>query len=392
MSDPQIKIPMLDLAAQHATLEEELLEGFSAVISSGRFILGDPVEAFEKDLATLCEAQFAVACHSGTDALWLALTGLGIGVGDAVLCPAYSFFSTAATIARIGATPVFCDIDSATLNLDPYDAIRRAEATPNLRAVISVDLFGRACERAPLAHYCNERGVPIIQDAAQSLGAVDESGHPVGSQSVVTCFSFYPTKNLGALGDAGGIVTADPELRDRMASLRVHGETEPGIYSALGINSRLDALQAVALSVKLRHLGDWSRARHDLARHYDALFATHGAIPSDQAFGSGSISLQTPVPVNPPGEHAYHRYVIRVPAEVRSGLMTTLSREGIASEIYYPRGLHEQPALAEFKPLDPLIETERASRESLALPLYPELGFERVERVVNAVVRALHSG
>jgi len=383
---------MLDLAAQHAEIKTELLAGFATILDSGRFVLGDPVASFESDLAKLCEVRHGLSCNSGTDALWLALRGLGIGEGDAVLCPAYSFFASAATIVRVGATPVFCDIDPATLNLDPEDAIRRVEATPNLRAVISVDLFGRACELGRLDDVCRERGVPIIQDAAQSIGALDTRGRQIGKSTRVACFSFYPTKNLGALGDAGGLVTSDTDLRDRIARLRVHGESKAGVFEEIGINSRMDVLQAVALSIKLRHLERWTRARRRLAQHYDALFAESGATSSGKADSPARLALETPLACSKPARHTYHRYVVRVDAARRAGLIQELDENGIASEIYYPRGLHEQPALAAYRPETPLPETERASRETLALPLYPELGFDGVERVVRVVTRLLSAG
>lgn len=384
---------MLDLRAQHAELEKELLDGFSAVLASGRFVLGEPVEAFESDLAKLCDARHALGCHSGTDALWLALRGLGVGAGDAVLCPAYSFFATAATIVRVGARPIFADILPGSLNLDPEDAIRRAEEVGNLRALISVDLFGRICELGPLEAYCRERGIPIIQDAAQSIGALDASGKAVGSRAEVACFSFYPTKNLGALGDAGGLVTGNSELARAVSRLRVHGESEPCLYDEIGINSRLDTLQAVALGIKLQHLDGWTRARRQLAAHYDALFAERGALPSSdgpgEPFGRMRLPLRTPEPCSAPGRHTYHRYVVRVPADRRAGLSEALEREGIATAIFYPRALHQQPALAAYAPQSVLVETERACRETLALPLFPELGNDRVERVVAAVTRIL---
>jgi dTDP-4-amino-4,6-dideoxygalactose transaminase len=402
MSLTEAKIPMIDLRAQHAELEEEISEGFSAVLASGRFVLGDAVQSFESDLARICRAEFAIGCNSGTDALWLALRGLGIGPGDAVLCPAYSFFATAATIARVGARPIFADIHAATFNLDPIDAIRRAENVERLRAVISVDLFGRVCELGPLEAYCQDRGIHIIQDAAQSIGARDAKGQDIGARSDVACFSFYPTKNLGALGDAGGLVTNDRALSESISRLRVHGESEPGVYEEIGINSRLDALQAVALGVKLRHLGEWTRTRRQLAAHYDALFLDRGARVGDvtenraNAVPTGhrgaELSLLLPANCPSPGRHTYHRYVIRVPAERRDGLVKALAREGIESAVFYPRGLHQQPALAAYAPKTPegnLFETERACRESLALPLFPELGFDRVELVVTAVAKFL---
>lgn len=383
-------IPMIDLAAQHAEIEEELLEGFAEVMASGRFILGEPVTAFEAALAKLCEIRHAISCNSGTDALWLALQALGIGPGDAVLCPAFSFFATAAAIVRVGATPVFADIDPVTLNLDPGDALRRAESTPNLRAVLTADLFGRIASLGPLEPWCRDRDVPIIEDAAQSIGAIDADARPVGAYARVACFSFYPTKNLGALGDAGALVTADAALARRVASLRIHGESEPGVYSTLGVNSRMDALQAIALSIKLRHLERWTRARRQRALHYDALFAERGAVPADVPMAEGTLPLQIPAPLHEPGRHTYHRYVVRVAGERRDALAAALADEGIATEVYYSRGLHQQPALADFAPAEPLPETERAAREVLALPLYPELPIESIERVVGVTARALN--
>jgi len=395
MTATEAKIPMLDLRAQHAELEEELLEGFSAVLASGRFVLGEAVEAFESDLATLCQVPHAIGCNSGTDALWLALRGLGVGPGDSVLCPAYSFFATAATIVRIGARPVFADILPGSLNLDPEDAICRAEEAGPLRAVISVDLFGRVCELGPLEAYCREREISIIQDAAQSIGALDDSGQTIGSRADVACFSFYPTKNLGALGDAGGLVTRNSALARALSQLRVHGESKPGIYDEIGINSRLDALQAVALGIKLRHLDDWTRARRRLAAHYDALFAERGALPSSEdpseTLDEARYPLRMPERCPAPGRHTYHRYVVRVPADRRAKLSEALQREGIASAIFYPLGLHQQPALAEFAPQSALVETERACRETLALPLFPELSVDQVEWVVAAVTRFLEN-
>ncbi len=386
------RIPMLDLAAQHAEIEEELLEGFSEVIASGRFILGDAVRSFETDLAKLCDAGHGISCNSGTDALWLALRALDIGPGDAVICPAFSFFATAAAIVRIGATPIFADIDPTTLNLDPADALRRAEATPNLKAILTADLFGRVCELGELAGYSASRELAIIEDAAQSIGAVDAGGRAVGEHADLACFSFYPTKNLGALGDAGGIVTSNRMLGDRITRLRVHGESEPGVYQEIGINSRLDALQASALSIKLRHLERWTRARRERALHYDTLFAARGAVPASVEMTEASLPLQFPTPVAEPGRHTYHRYVVRVPGDKRPGLIAALASQNIASEIYYPRGLHQQPALADFAPTEaqaPLPETERATREALALPLYPELGLDQLERIVDLVAQFL---
>jgi dTDP-4-amino-4,6-dideoxygalactose transaminase len=384
-------IPMQDLAIQHEALEPELLAGLSKLLASGRFVQGDPVRAFEDELARACSAPHAVTCNSGTDAIWLALRALDVGPGDVVLCPAFSFFASAATIVRLGATPAFCDILPDTLNLDPGDALRRVRDLPRLKAVLTVDLFGRLCELGPLEAFCHERGIPIIEDAAQSVGARDCAGRPVGGRARVACLSFYPTKNLGALGDAGGIVTADGELASRIARLRAHGESEPGIYTELGINSRLDSFQATVLSIKLRHLDAWTTARRELAAHYDARFRERGAMPALEPWVPGSLPLKLLAPAPAPAVHTYHRYVVRVGADRRAGLIGALRRDGIGCEIYYPRGLHQQPALAAHAPALPLVEVERAARECLALPLYPELGHARVERVVEAVVSHLAS-
>ena len=389
MSPSQDVIPMQDLAVQHAALEPELLAGLAKLLASGRFVQGEPVRAFEAELARACGAPYAVTCNSGTDAIWLALRALDIGPGDAVLCPGFSFFASAATIVRLGAKPLFCDIERASLNLDPEDALRRLRGGPEPKAVLTVDLFGRLCELGPLEGHCRERGIAIVEDAAQSIGARDSAGLPVAARARVACLSFYPTKNLGALGDAGGLVTADGELAGRIARLRAHGESAPGVYSELGINSRLDSFQAIALSIKLRQLEVWTRARRELAAHYDALFRERGALLASEPFTPGRLPIALLEPAPAPAHHTYHRYVVRVAADRRAGLIAALRQHGIGCEIYYPRGLHQQPALAAFAPILPLVEVERATRECLALPLYPELGRARVERVVEAVVKHL---
>ncbi len=389
----QEAIPMIDLAAQHGEIEAELHTAFAEVMSSGRFVLGEPVEAFETALAKLCDTRRAVSCNSGTDALWLALSSAGVGPGDAVLCPAYSFFSTAATIVRLGARPVFADLDPVTLNLDPLDAIARAEGVERLKAVVTVDLFGRICEPGPLEDWCADRGLPIIEDAAQSIGTLDARGRAAGDRARVACFSFYPTKNLGALGDGGGLVTNDEQLASRAARLRSHGESKPGIFEEIGLNSRLDAIQAAGLLVKLRHLERWTRARRHHAAHYDSLLRERGAMPAGRVpLSEASLPLAFPAPLDAPGRHTYHRYVVRVPQERREALIRDLSRNAIATEVYYGRGLHRQPALARYAPERPLVETDRASRETLALPLYPEMRGDQIERVVDVVSCSLSGG
>lgn len=389
LSDAPTTIPMQDLAAQHQFLEPELQAGLAKLLASGQFVQGEAVRRFEGELAQACGASQAVTCNSGTDAIWLALRALDVGPGDSVLCPAFSFFATAATIVRLGARPVFCDIDPRTLNLAPEDARERMHAAGGVKAVLSVDLFGRLCELARLESDCRAAGIPIVADAAQSIGARDALGRPVGSRTRIACLSFYPTKNLGALGDGGAIVSDDAPLASRIARLRSHGESAPGVYGEAGINSRLDAFQAVALSLKLRHLEAWTEARRVLAADYDARFRAEGALEPDEPFGSGRLPLKLLAEAPAAARHTYHRYVVRVAAERRSDLIAALRAEGIGCETYYPRGLHEQPALAQHAPRRPLPEVERAARECLALPLYPELGRARLERVVDAVVAHL---
>jgi len=385
-------IPMQDLAVQHEALESELLAGLSKLLAHGQFVLGEPVRRFEAELADYCGARRAIGCNSGTDALWLALRALDVGPGDVIACPALSFFASAATIVRLGATPLFCDVLPGTLNLDPRDARRRMQSVPAVKALVSVDLFGRIAELGELEADCAARGIAIVEDAAQSIGARDAAGRPVGGAARAACLSFYPTKNLGALGDAGAVVTDDAALADRVARLRAHGESAPGVYDELGLNSRLDAWQATALSIKLRHLDGWIEARRALAAHYDALFDEHGAGRAGARFDASRLPLQRLDPAPDPARHTHHRYVVRVEAARRPALIEALRRDGIGCEVYYPRGLHAQPALAGHSPTSPdapLIEVERATRECLALPLYPELGRARVERVVEAVVAQL---
>lgn len=389
MSASPDPIPMQDLPRQHEALEPELLAALSKLVANGRFIQGETVSRFESELAAFCELPHAIGCNSGTDALWLALRALDVGPGDAVLCPAFSFFASAATIVRLGARPVFCDVEPGTLNLDARDARERLEDLEACKAVLSVDLFGRLCTLDPLIDVCAARGIPLVEDAAQSIGARDATGRGVGTHARIACLSFYPTKNLGALGDAGGVVTRDAALAERIRRLGNHGEAEPGLYTEIGLNSRLDAFQAAALSLKLRHVDAWIEARRALAEAYDALFLERGALAWNQPFSPDRLALKLMAPSPAPARHTHHRYVVRVAAERREALIRGLRAEGIGCEVYYARGLHRQPALAAWAPRRPLVEVERATRECLALPLYPELGRARVERVVDAVVGLL---
>jgi dTDP-4-amino-4,6-dideoxygalactose transaminase len=353
-------IPLVDVKAQYAPLIPELRERFDAVLESGRFIFGPEVEAFEREAAAFLGVPHAIGVANGTDALVLAFEALGIGRGDEVICPAFTFYATAETIARVGATPVFADIDPDTLNLDPEDVAARI--TPRTKAVVAVHLFGRPAPLAELAAL----GVPVVEDAAQAFGA-----EGIAATGVCSTFSFFPTKNLFALGD-GGLVTAhDEAIAERVRLLRFHGSRDKKTFELVGTNSRLDAIQAAALRVFLPHLTGWNTARREAAARYAEL-------------GLGDL---VELPQEAPG-HVYHMYVVRTSR--RSDLQEALAAAGIASAAYYVTPLHLQPAVAYlgWKP-GSLPETERAGAENLALPMWGGIGRDEQERVVETVRAAL---
>ncbi|MET0387194.1 MAG: DegT/DnrJ/EryC1/StrS family aminotransferase [Polyangiales bacterium] len=362
-------IPLVDLAAQQAPLERELIAAFERVLRSQRFILGPEVDAFEAEIAALIGVPHALGVSSGTDALLLALMVLGIGPGDEVVVPAFSFFATAGCVARLGARPVFADIDLETYTLDVDDV--RAKLTSATRAIIPVHLYGQTCNLAALRALATEHGLAMVEDAAQALGAGIEPFR-AGSVGELGCFSFFPTKNLGALGDAGLVTTRDAHLAQRARLLRAHG-AEPKYHHALvGGNFRLDAVQAACLRVKLPHLNAWTAARQTHAQLYARLFAEQ-CLPRDLLA----------VPVLQPG-HVWHQYVIRTPR--RDALQAHLREQQIGSEIYYPLPLHLQACFAHIgHMLGDLPRSERAAREVLALPVYPELKPRQIQRVVETV-------
>jgi len=384
------KVPLLDLKAQYATLRSEVQEAIERVLESQGFIMGPEVTALEKEIAAYCDARFAIGCASGSDALLLALMALGVGPGDEVVCPAYTFFATGGAIARLGAKPVYADIDPASYNLDPGAARVAARRCKRLKAFLPVHLFGQAADMEAYLDLSREFGVPLIEDAAQAIGTRDASGHPTGSRGTVGCFSFFPSKNLGAFGDAGILTTQDPDLSERLQILRVHGGRPKYYHRVIGINSRLDALQAAILRVKLRHLDAWTKGRQENAAWYDQAFAAAGAKPSDVPLGGTGLTLRTPKPAAPPARHIYNQYVIRVPATLRDGLRKHLSDHGIGTEVYYPVCLHLQECFAYLGGRKgDLPASEAAARETLALPVYPELLPEQKEHVVACVVEFL---
>jgi len=363
-----LKVPLLDLRAQYAGLREEIQAALAAVCEEQAFVLGPRVEAFEREIATFSGVACAVGVKSGSDALYLALLALGIGEGDEVVTTPFSFFATAGAIVRAGATPVFADVDARTLNLDVRRA--RAAVTPKTRAILPVHLFGVPAELDELVELGGAYGVPVIEDAAQALGA-RHHGRAAGSVGRVGCFSFHPSKPLGAFGDGGMLITNDEALAERLRKLRVHGAT--GKYEHElpgGGNHRLDALQAAVLSVKLRKLEAFLRARADFAAYYTQEL-------------SGVAGLELPPAV--PGTTSSHSlYTLRVMDGRRDALKHALAEQGIETAIHYPKPLHLQPALSRFRRAE-LPVAERAALEVLSLPLYPELGEERAGYVVARV-------
>jgi len=385
-------IPVLNLERQHTEIRSEIDAALRRVVDSHRFVLGPEVEAFEAEFAAFSESRFAVSCASGSDALLLSLMVLGIGPGDVVLTPAFGFVASATSISRLGATPLFCDLDPATYNVDPDDVRRKALRTKGVKALIGVDLFGQICDLEALRGVGKDLGLPVVQDCAQAVGARDAFGRRAGSGADLGCFSLYPTKNLGALGDGGVIATDDADLAARLQSLRVHGAEGRYVHSALGINSRLDALQAAVLRAKLPHLERWNDRRRTIAADYDDRFAAAGAVPTDKPFSAATLPLRTPRPPGGVAEHVYHHYTVRVPAHLRDPLRARLAARGIGSEIYYPLGLHEQPCFPRRGPEpDELPETDLATTEALSLPVHPHLRDDERSRVADAVIEALES-
>jgi dTDP-4-amino-4,6-dideoxygalactose transaminase len=383
---------LVDLGALHAEIRPQLDAAIARVLASGRYVLGPEVEAFESAFAAACGTRFAVGCASGTDALALALLAVGVGPGDQVVCPAFGFVSTASAVTWLGATPVFADVDPATCNLSPAEARRAAAGCDRLRAILPADLFGCAADLEALGALAREHSVPLVEDAAQSVGARDASGRPVGAAAEVACFSFYPTKNLGALGDGGALVTSDPGLAQRAASLRVHGASGDDLYDRLGWTSRLDALQAAVLGAKLEFLEGWTTRRERNAARYDARLREAGAVEAGVPLAAGDLPLAIPARPAPPARRVVHHYVIRVPAAERDRLRARLRERGIESQVYYPLPLPRQKCFAHL-PAAPegFPESEAAARETLALPVHPTLAPEALETAADCIIEFLRS-
>jgi dTDP-4-amino-4,6-dideoxygalactose transaminase len=363
------QIPLLNLEAQYRPIREEILAAVTRVIDSQQFILGEEVRKLEEEIASYCGAAYAIGCASGSDALFLALLALGIGPGDEVLTTPYTFFATAGEISRVGAVPVFVDVEERTFNLAPNLLAEKLESHPRIRAILPVHLFGGCADMDAICELANARGIPVIEDAAQAIGA-EYKGRRAGSLGRVGCFSFYPTKNLGALGD-GGILTAnDPELAARLRALRVHGSTNKYVHHWIGINSRLDALQAAALRVKFRHLDGWTKGRERNARRYRERL--------------GTTAVTCPTPPSYQSRHIYNQFTIRHPD--RDLLQTYLKEHGIGSEIYYPLPLHLQPCYAGLgHRRGDFPVAEKFAAESLSLPVQAELSSEDIDSVCDVI-------
>jgi len=381
-----VKIPLLDLRAQDAAIGTEVRAAIEHVLDTQQFVLGAAVETFEREMAEFCGATEGVGVASGTDALYLTLAALGVGQGTAVITSAYSFISTATSIVRLGARPLFIDIDRETFNLNVDAAAEVTESgqrrrwTERLVGILPVHLFGASAGMERVKRLAEAHELFVVEDAAQAVGAA-VSGYPslrAGAVGDAGCLSFYPTKNLGGLGDGGMVVTSRPEVAQRLRSLRVHGAPEePYRHEDVGICSRLDALQAVALSVKLRYVDQWNAARRQVAEWYR------------DGFGSAALVGDSSSPIALPrtdGEaHVFHQYVIRAPGH-RDQLRAHLHAQGIATQVYYPIPLPLQPCLRHlgYREGD-CPEAERASTETLALPMYPEMRGSAVETIVQAV-------
>ena len=364
-----VTVPLLDLHAQYAPLRQAILDAVTRVCDSQRFIGGPEVEGLERELCEQLDVRHAIGMSSGTDALLAALMALDIGPGDEVVTPTYSFFATAGSVVRVGAKPVLVDIEAGTFNVDVDQTI--AAITPRTKAIIPVHLFGQAAELMPIVDAANKRGIAVIEDAAQAIGC-EYQGRPVGTWGAIGCFSFFPSKNLGAFGDAGFVTATDDAIARKLRLIRTHG-MEPKYYHHLvGANFRIDALQAAVLRVKLPHLAAWSDARRANAARYRALFADAGL---------GEVVL----PVEAPGRtHIYNQFVIRVPE--RNRLKKHLEAAGIGTEIYYPVPFHMQTCFADlrYKQGDFPV-AEAAASSSLALPIYPELTAGQQACVVGAI-------
>jgi dTDP-4-amino-4,6-dideoxygalactose transaminase len=372
--DQMRKVPLLDLQAQYETIRDQVRAAVDRVFDSQQFVLGAEVQALEEEIARYSQTKFAIGCASGSDAVLLALMSCGVGAGDEVITSPFSFFATASTITRLGARPVFVDIDERTFNLNP--SLVDAAFTERTKAIVPVHLYGQCAEMDPLIELSQQRNIPVIEDAAQAIGAEDRSRR-AGSMGTIGCFSFYPSKNLGGAGDGGMLVTNDPDHGRRLRMLRVHGEETKYHHKLVGINSRLDALQAAVLRVKLPHLDEWTTGRQRKAQQYELMF------------GDAGLGDQVELPfVRTTARHIFHQFVVRVRGGKRDALREHLRECGVGTDVYYPVPLHLQECFAYLGYGEgdfPIAEL--AAKETLALPVYPELTDEQQDYVVNTMAK-----
>jgi dTDP-4-amino-4,6-dideoxygalactose transaminase len=371
-------VPLLDLKAHHEPLHKEVMAAIEQTFRSQAFILGPEVGKLEERVASYCQTQFGIGVSSGTDALLIALMAIGVGSGDEVITTPYSFFATAGAIARLGAKPVLVDIDPRTYNIDPSQ-IGKA-ITSKTKAMIPVHLYGQCADMAPILDLAQRHNLKVIEDAAQAIGAEYRDGRRAGSMGTVGCLSFFPSKNLGALGDGGMVVTNDQELAERIKVLRVHGGKPKYYHKMIGGNFRLDTIQAAVLNVKLNYLDDWTKRRQENARRYETLFQQSGLVQKEK--------VQLPAPVyresGAKHYHIYNQFVLRV--EKRDDLMESLKQKGIGTEIYYPVPFHLQECFRYLGHKEgDLPESERAAKETVAIPIYPELTAGQQSEVVEAM-------
>jgi dTDP-4-amino-4,6-dideoxygalactose transaminase len=374
-----MSVPILNLRAQYQELQADIDEAIRGVVEGGHFVLGPNVQALEEEMAGALGVARAVAVASGTDGLHLIFRALDVGAGDLVLTAPFTFVATATSVSYTGARPVFADIAADTFTLDPEQAAECLEGrgphglpTGRVRALLPVHLYGQPADMEPLSRLAAERGLAVVEDAAQAIGATYR-GRSAGALGDAAAFSFYPTKNLGAMGDAGLVTSARPALAERILRLRVYGGRERYVHEELGFNSRLDEIQAAVLRVKLRRLARWTERRREIAQRYRA----------------GLAGLGIPLPVEAPGiRHCYHQFTIRVPD--RDAMQRRMAERGVATAVYYPVPLHLQPMYRElgYRAGD-FPEAERAAREVLCLPMYAELTDGQADEVVEAVKRAL---
>jgi dTDP-4-amino-4,6-dideoxygalactose transaminase len=378
-----MNVPLLDLKEQYRSYKAALLPELERLFDSQQFILGTAVKALETEIASYCGVNYGIGVASGSDALLLSLMALDIGPGDEVITTPYTFFSTASAVVRLGAKPVFVDIDPLSYNMDPSRVEERV--TSRTKAILPIHLYGQAAEMDAISEIASKHRLPVIEDAAQAIGAAYK-GTKAGALGDAGCLSFFPSKNLGGFGDGGMVVTRDQKMAAKIGILRVHGMEPKYEHKYIGINSRLDALQAVVLSVKLKHLEEWHQKRRANARMYQRLFEETGLLRDR--------SVVPPVEMASEEDgylHVYNQYVIRTPK--RDQLRAYLAEQGVGSEIYYPKPLHLQECFSSLGyGAGDFPESERASRETLALPIYPELTGEMIEYVVDRIVAFYRNG